>query len=143
MHQNSPIALVGCPKRDVGPVESCLADSGLNLRSTGAIENGDRVVFCISAYYGPTDGTRKSIESLCGKSVVPIGIVLTYADMVDDDSLRELVNVEERELLLRILPEDVVDDLPLLLDLDPNLANRLADLARNSTSEVRCVQEPQ
>ncbi|MCA9176928.1 MAG: hypothetical protein KDB14_20710 [Planctomycetales bacterium] len=68
---------------------------------------------------------------------------MTYADMVDDDSLRELVNVEERELLLRILPEDVVDDLPLLLDLDPNLANRLADLARNSTSEVRCVQEPQ
>ena len=62
-HQNSPIAFIGCPTKDVGPVEKCVVNSRFHLRPAGRVDNGDRVVFCISACYGPTVGTRKAIES--------------------------------------------------------------------------------
>ena len=138
----SPIALVGCPEKDVGPIEAILADSPLRRKPDATIENGDRVVFCISVCHGPTEGTRKSIQSLCGKSIIPIAIVLTYADMVKDDSLRELVNCEERALLEKVLPEKIIDDLPLLLDIDPNLVQKIADLTHRATTEVQCLYAP-
>lgn len=135
-------ALIGCPAKDVGAIERSLANSPLNLRPKGTIENGDRVLFCISVCDGPTEGTRRSIESLAGKSIIPIAIVLAYAEMVTDDSLRELINCEERALLATVLPENVVDDLPLLLDLDPNLVHKISDLTKRTSSEVRCSHSP-
>jgi hypothetical protein len=134
-----PIALIGCPEKDVGAIESRLAKAALNLRPKGTLEKGDHVLFCISASHGPTEGTRTSLESLQGKSIIPIAIVLTYADVVTDDSLRELINCEERALLATVLPENVVDDLPLLLDLDPNLVHKISDLTKSALSEVRCA----
>ncbi len=65
-----------------------------------------------------------------------------YAEMVDDDSIRELINYEERELLTKILPGEIVDTLPLLLDLDPSLVSKIADLTRSTTTELRCSSAP-
>ena len=87
---------------------------------------------------GPSEGTRKSVDSLLGKTVVPIAIVLVYADSVDDDSLRELVNCEERELLMQVIPAAIVDQLPLLLDIDPNLVNKIADLIQRTVTQITC-----
>ena len=50
---------------------------------------------------------------------------------------------KERALLMKVLPEEVVDALPLLLDLDPNLAAKIVDLTKNTTSEIRCSKGPE
>ena len=85
-----PIALVGCPDKDVGPIEAILADLPLRRKPDVAIENGDRVVFCISVCHGPTEGTRKSIQSLCGKGLG--GVLFTHGDMS-----RKIAHPEDRD----------------------------------------------
>ena len=139
---SSKICLAGCPQKDVGSLSDEFRNLGINVIPGHSVGNGDKIVFCISACHGPTEGTRQSIGSLYGKSVFPIAIVLTYGDLVDDDSLRELVNVEERELLTKVLPADIVDDLPLFLDVDPNLLNKIAAQTKKTVSEVQCLKAP-
>lgn len=138
MEPGPPVALVGCPEKDTLSVKHLLRSSPLNLRPDGVVENGDRVLFCISACHGPSVETRLSVRSLAGKSIVPVAVVLACADLVTDDSLRELINCEERALLATVLPEDLVDELPLLLDLDPNLAHWISELICRTDSDVRC-----
>lgn len=137
------VALIGCPEHDIGPVEDVFLASPLQVRPRGVIEQGDRTLFCISCNDGPTQGTRQAVEALHGKSIIPIAIVLTYAELTDDDSLRSLITLEERVLLSRVLPESVVDELLVLHDFDPNLVGKIQDLMRSKTTEVYCSSAEQ
>ncbi len=132
------IALVGCPEKDVPAVEAVCADADVRVRAGGAVEDGDCTLFCVSSCYGPTEGTRRSVAALRGRRLVPLAIVLTDAELVEDDSLRSLVAVESRDLLATVLPESTVDDLPVLYDFAPNLAARVAALIRQGPAAITC-----
>lgn len=133
------ICLVGCPEKDLGNLPEQFRRFGIESEPIKAIANRDKVIFCLAATDGPSKGTRKSVELLHGKTIVPIAIILVYSDSVTDDSLRELANCEERELLSKVLPLDTVDGLPLLLDIDPNLMTKVVDLLQKTTTEVKCT----
>ena len=135
--------LAGCPEMDLGDLPDEFREFGIEVETADAISDGSHVVFCISAANGPSPGTRQSVKSCGGKTIVPIAIVLTHSDAVDDNSLRELVSMEERELLLEVLPDDTVNKLPCLLDLAPNLVTQIVDLAMDNSAEVKCKDGPQ
>lgn len=134
------LCMVGCPEKDLGSIPKEFERFGIGVTSAEVASDCDPVVFCISVADGPTEGTRQAVNSLQGKTVVPLAIVLVYADVVDDASLRDLVNFEERDLLMSILPADIVDGLPLFLDVDPNLVRRITDLAKNTKTLVHCLR---
>jgi hypothetical protein len=137
---NVPVlTLVGCADHDLADLPQRLAASGLEVRSPGVVQDGDHVVFCISCCDGPTDGTRLAVASCAGRTVVPIAIVLTRAELVLDESLRELVTLEEMELLRLILSHEEVHRLPLLYDFDPLLAKRLRSWMDAGTPVIQCA----
>lgn len=86
-------------------------------RPAGAVAEGDYVIFCISCSDGPTEVTLQPVVECAGRTIVPLAIVPTH--YIDDDSLRSLVTLEERELLSRILPSEEGDRLPVLYAFDP------------------------
>ena len=130
------ISLVGCKERDIGDLSDRLTKS--RFRLTDSVSGGDPVLFCISCADGPTAGTKASVANCRGKSILPIAIVLTNYDLIDDESLRELVTLEERELLSSILPEEIVDQIPLMYDFDPSLVFRLNKLMSSNMKQIQC-----
>jgi hypothetical protein len=137
---NGPVlTLIGCADHDLVDLPQRLAASGLEVRSAGVVQDGDHVVFCISCCHGPTDGTRLAVASCAGRTVAPVAIVLTQAELVDDDSLRELVTLEEMELLCLILQHAEVGRLPLLYDFDPLLATKLRSWMDAGIPGIRCA----
>jgi len=135
---SSRLCLVGCPSSDLGTLPAELGGLGIDVIPVTSIVPGEVVAFCLSVSEGPTAGTRASVEALSGKLISPIAIVLVYCDSVDDDSLRALIDIEERELLMRVLPKETVDELPVLQDVDPTLISKLADLAHAKRTPVHC-----
>jgi hypothetical protein len=132
------LSLVGCSERDLADVPERLRSSGLNIRPFGAVSDGDSVVFCISCVDGPTDGTLQSLAWCAGRTIVSVAIVLTRAELVDDDSIRELVTVEEMELLSRIIPYQEVERLLLLYDFDPGLVDKIRSRMSEESRAVSC-----
>lgn len=132
------IALVGCPTKDFGPLPAELTAAGAVVISAEEVADDGAVVFCISTAEGPTEGTRRSVIGLSGKTVRPLAVVLVSAEVVDDDSLRALVSLEERELLRQVLPDDIVDQLEVHLDLDPTLPAKLIERASTPVPSVLC-----
>lgn len=131
----SRIRLVGCPDNDLGYLPEELLKFGIDVEVGEPFESGDKVVFCLSSTLSITDGTRKALDSLRGKEIYPIAIVLVYADLVNNDSLRQLTTVEERELLSWKcqIPSD---DLPCLQDVAPDFVSQILKLAREANTLV-------
>jgi hypothetical protein len=68
--------------------------------------------------------------------VAPVAVVLTR--VLDNDSLRDLVTLEEMELLSRVLPSEVVERLPLYYDFDPGLARKLLCPISEGLTMITC-----
>lgn len=135
--ESEPLSLIG-GERDVADLPQFLRDANFNIRPPDAIRNGDYVAFCIACTDGPTEGTRQSILGCAGLTIRPVGIILTRAELVDDDSLRSLVTCEEMELLSLILPCSEADSLLVLYDFDPNLISKISSRLRESTGAITC-----
>jgi len=81
-----------------------LLDAGFSDVSVGVerVSNDtDLVLAFVSAPDGPRPATRESIEELAGFDELPLALVLSETDQVDDPELRELVQLEATELLER------------------------------------------
>lgn len=136
MLDGAVVSLVGCPKRDVGDVPQRLQSSRLEIRHVGTVADGDYVVFCIFCTVGPSDGTRRTVARCAGRKIKPLAIVLTEYQLVEDETLRDLVTAEEMELLSQVVPRAVVERLPLYYDFDPSLAAKLIALIGGGTDAV-------
>ena len=136
MLDGAVVSLVGCPERDVGDVPQRLQSSRLEIRHVGTVADGDYVVFCISCTVGPSDGIRRTVARCAGRTIKPLAIVLTEYQLVDNESLRDLMTVEEMELLSQVVPRAVVERLPLYYDFDPSLAAKLIALIGGGTDAV-------
>lgn len=132
------LSLVGCPTHDLADLHEGLQALRMNLRPAGVVQDGDYVVFCVSCTDGPTQGTRAAVDRCTGHVVVPLAVVLTRAELVDDDSLRELLKCEELELLCRVMPRAVVERLPLYYDFDPGLPGKLNAIIAAGINPVTC-----
>jgi len=130
--------LVGCPVRDVGDVPERLRSAGIEFRLPGTVADGDYVVFCISCTDSLSAGTRQSVARCAGRTIRPLAIVLTDYQLVDNESLRDLVTAEETELLSQVVPRAVAERLPLYYDFDPGLPAKLKALIRNGIEAVTC-----
>lgn len=131
------ICLIGCPDRDLGELPGRLIASGLHVAQGESVVDHDCVLFCISCVDGPTAGTHHAVANCKNRTIWPLAIVLTNYALVDD-SLRELITLEERELLSNVLPEQTVDELPLLYDFDPSLVFKLASLVSAGPDQITC-----
>jgi uncharacterized protein (TIGR02996 family) len=132
------LCLIGSPATDLADLPQRLSVSGLNVRSPGLVRDGDYIVFCISCPDGPMPGTREAVACCAGRTVAPIAIVLTRAEMLDNDSLRELVTLEEMELLSQVIPEQEVERLPLYYDFDPGLVRKLLSRIYEGPAMIPC-----
>ncbi len=119
------VCLIGSPEYDLAELPQRLPASGVNVRPPGIVQDGDYVVFCISCLDGPTAGTQEAMRRCGGRTLAPVAIVLTRADMVDNDSLRDLVTAQWMEWLSQVIPSEQVERLPLYYDFDPSLARKL------------------
>ncbi len=81
---------------DLADLPQRLQDEGIDVRLPEVIQDADYVAFCISCTDGPTPATSQAVELCAGRTVAAVAIVLTNYALLDDDSLRELVTVEER-----------------------------------------------
>jgi uncharacterized protein (TIGR02996 family) len=132
------LCLVGSPERDLAELPQQLPALGINVRPPTLVQNGDYVVFCISCADGPTPGTRDAVRRCAGRTIAPVAIVLTRAEVIDDASLRDLVTLEEMELLSRVIPRQEVERLPLYYDFDPNLARKLLARVSEGPTMILC-----
>jgi uncharacterized protein (TIGR02996 family) len=132
------LCLIGCPATDLADLPHRLPASGLNVRPVGVVQDGDYVVFCISCPDGPEPGTREAVLRCAGHSVAPVAIVLTRAEALDNDSLRDLVTWEEMELLSQVIPRHEVERLPLYYDFDPGLPRKLLSLISQGPIVIPC-----
>jgi uncharacterized protein (TIGR02996 family) len=132
------LCLIGSPATDLADLPRRLPAAGVNVRPFGVVENGDYVVFCISCPDGPTPGTREALLRCAGHTVAPVAIVLTRAEVIDDDSLRDLVTLEEIELLSQVIPGQEVERLPLYYDFDPGLPRKLLTRIYEGPAMIPC-----
>jgi uncharacterized protein (TIGR02996 family) len=132
------LCLIGSPDSDLADLPQHLQAAGVSVRPAGVVRNGDYVVFCISCPDGPTSATREAVLRCAGRTVAPVAIVLTRAELLENDSLRELVTMEEMELLSLVLPRDEVERLPLYWDFDPGLARKLLALISAGPTMITC-----
>jgi len=132
------LGLIGCPTSDLAELPQRLLAAGVNVRPPGLVQDGDYVVFCISCPDGPTPGTRQAVLRCAGRTVAPVALVLTRAELIDNDSLRDLVTVQEMELLSQVLPRPEVERLPLYYDFDPGLARKLLSRICEGPAMVTC-----
>jgi uncharacterized protein (TIGR02996 family) len=132
------LCLIGDPASDLADLPQRLPASGVNVRPPSVVQNGDYVVFCISCPDGPQPGTREALLRCAGRTVAPVAIVLTRAELIDNDSLRNLVTLEERELLSQVIPGHEVDRLPLYYDFDPGLATKLLSRIAEGPAMIAC-----
>jgi len=77
------LSLVGCPTNDLAMVPAQLMASGVNVRPPGVVHDGDFVAFCISCLDGPTQGSREAVTGCAYRTIAPIAIVLTQAELID------------------------------------------------------------
>jgi hypothetical protein len=131
------LRLIGCDG-DLGDLPQRLRGEGLDVRLPDAVEDGDFVAFCISCMDGPSAGTSQAIGRCAGHAIVPVAVVLTRYELLNDDSLCELVKCEELELLSRFLPRQEVERLPVYYDFDPGLARKLLRRMAEGIGTVTC-----
>lgn len=132
------LCLVGCHSRDLSTLPRDFNNLGIEIVSPKALQPCELVLFCVSVADGPTEGTRLSISSLSGKEITPLAVVLVHSAVINDDSMRSLINMEERDLLSAVLPKECVDNLPVLLDCDPTLISKVASIARQGPDSFCC-----
>jgi len=132
------LCLIGCPASDLAELPKQLPGAGVNVRPPGVVRNGDYVAFCISCPDGPMPGTLEAVLRCAGRTVAPVAIVLTRAELIDNDSLRELVTAEEMELLSRVIPRQEVERLPLYYGFDPGLARKLLSRVSEGPPMITC-----
>lgn len=134
------VFLVGCIEKDLGEIPDRLKRAGFEVAdsATATVNDGDHVIFCVSYAYGPTEGTKRSVNSCEGKEIFPLCIVRNDTDLVDDDSLLGLVSVDSDFLLAQILPENVIESLPSFYDFDLNLPEKITRIMNQKLDSVRC-----
>ncbi len=141
-HTGGPHRLfaVGCTEQDLSDIPEQLRDAGFEVAdsSTDSVKDGDHVIFCISCSWGPTDGTKSSVRSCSGREIFPVCIVWNFSEVVVDHSLLELVTLEMNELLSEILPQEVIDSLPVFYDFDLDLPARIIDRSSQKLLSFRC-----
>jgi uncharacterized protein (TIGR02996 family) len=135
------LCLIGCPATDLADLPQKLPASGVRVRPLGVVQNGDYAVFCISCPDGPMQDTRDAVLRCAGHTIAPVAIVLTRADMLENDSLRDLVTHEEMELLSLVIPRHEVERLPLYYDFDPGLGRKLLSLIYEGPAMITCSGE--
>jgi len=102
------------------------------------VKDGDHVIFCVSCSSGPTEGTIRSVHGCSGHEIIPVCIVRNFSEVVVDKSLLELVSFEMNELLKEILPQEVIDNLPVFYDFDLNLPARISGRLNQKPLPFRC-----
>jgi uncharacterized protein (TIGR02996 family) len=132
------LCLIGSPEHDLAELPQRVSGLGMNVRPPGVVQTGDYVVFCISCPDGPTPGTREAVRRCAGRTVAPVALVLTRAEALDDDSLRDLVTLEEMELLSHVIPREEVERLPLYYDFDPGLTSKLLARVSEGPRMISC-----
>lgn len=73
-----------------------------------------------------------------GRKIKPLAIVLTEYQLVEDETLRDLVTAEEMELLSQVVPRAVVERLPLYYHSDADFAAKLIGLIGGGSDAVTC-----
>jgi len=131
---------VGCTEQDLGDIPEQLRDAGFEVAdsSTDSVKDGDHVVFCISCANGPNDGTKRSVRSCAGREIFPVRIVWNFTEVVVDESLLELVSFEMNDLLSEILPQEVIDSMPVFHDFDLNLPAKIIDRLNQKPLSFHC-----
>lgn len=131
---------VGCSEKDLGDIPAQLRESGFEVvdSATDSVADGDHVIFCVSCASGPTEGTNRSYLRCSGREIVPVCIVCNFSDVVEHESLIELVAMETMEILSEILPKDVVESLPQFYDFDLNLTEKINDRLNEKLQAFRC-----
>lgn len=122
------ICLVGCPEMDILDLPEEFVKFGIEVVTSPPTSDADYLIFCLNSSNGPMPGTRAAVAACRDNSLRPLAIVFTNSSLTDDDSLRELIEMEERELLSTILAIETVDSLPVLQDLDPMLVSKVLKL---------------
>lgn len=136
------LSLLGSPTPGRDRVSDSLREAGFDLRPVGYVQVNDVVVFCISCSDDVAKGTLQSICNCAGLSICPVAIILSDAELVDDESLRALLTLEVRSLLSRIMPESEVRKLLVLFDFDPYLVKKIQSSIANGLKEVSCFDDP-
>lgn len=134
------IFAVGCAEQDLSDIPEQLRETGFEVAesATDTVKDGDHVIFCVSCSCGPTDGTKSSVRSCAGREIIPVGIVWNFSEVVVDKSLLELVSFEMKDLLSEILPQEVIDSLPVFYDFDLNLPANIAGRLNQKLLSFRC-----
>lgn len=134
------IFAVGCAEKNLSDVPDQLRKAGFEVADSAAdvVSDGDHVLFCLSCAHGPTAGTERSVLGCSGREIVPVGVVKNFSDVVEFDSLMELVSMEMNILLAKILPEDLIERLPSFYDFDLDLPAKIADRLKQNLDSIRC-----
>src|SRR5262245_12166122 len=132
------LCLIGSQDTDLADLPQRFLASGVNVRPFGVVRNGDYVIFCISCTDGPMPNTRDAVLRCAGHAIAPVAIVLTKVELSANDSLRNLVTMEEMELLSQVIPRDEVERLLIYYDFDPGLVRKLLSLINEGPAIITC-----
>ncbi len=111
----------------------------IEVLTAGVVKDHDHVVFFSSAPNGITASFDLALAQCSERTIIPVAIILTEVEAVDDPSLRELVKVEVWDRMARIMPADLADRLPLFYDTDPDLGFRLRAIILDKPHAIKCA----
>ena len=139
LFQHRNLVFVGSEESDTCQLPVRFKNAGVYVRHHSLAEDGDDVVFCVSALNGPMEKTRSAVTALKGKTIRPLAIVRTNILEFDyDPELHELIVMEMRELISRLLPEQIINALPRFEEFDPGLVCKIAKLMKEDRDPIVC-----
>jgi hypothetical protein len=122
------LVLLGDPSLHLGLAAKTIQDSGeFRVRVNADVDSADLVLVVIHGPDGPMPQVLDEIRRRNGQTLARVAILITDADLPDSDLLA-LVVLESREVLGRLLGEELTNRVEVLKMPDPDLISKLKAL---------------
>lgn len=133
---SAAVGLMGDAGDDLQHVAEFLSSGGIACRQINAPDDGQLIVFIVSASDSPLVSLRSKVAACSQKRVIPLATVVTDVASVDDKELVELLSLDVSQVLELMLPGSDPAQIPVLHDNDAEFEQKLwAAVKRVRSSE--------